>query len=130
MCRWRRGELVWSGDEPTEEVFLESLRLGGHYLRCLVIALWDLEGGKTIKGAINFYVGGEGVDHSKSMDLSNYYYTILTRKYNIIFCILLLPHNIYIMAIKNWLNHWKLPLVLKGHVQHEKAFSVADLEFN
>ena len=67
------------------------------------IALWDLEGGKTIKGAINFYVGGEGADPSKNMDLSNYYYilnTILSRKYNTIFCILSLSHNIYIKAIK------------------------------
>ena len=57
-CHWTRGELVWPGDKPNEEVFLERLGVGGNSLWCIaiVVIFMGLGGTKGLRGLGGFKV--------------------------------------------------------------------------
>ena len=58
VCWWRRGELVWPGDKPAEEVHLERLWVGVNFTWYLtvVVIFMGLGGSKSLVGSGGFKV--------------------------------------------------------------------------
>ena len=58
VCWWRRGELVWPGDKPAEEVHLNRLWVGVNFTWYLtvVVIFMGLGGSKSLVGSGGFKV--------------------------------------------------------------------------
>ena len=153
-CRWRHGELVWPRDKPVEEVCLGRLGVGGNYLWCLVIIVIfvQLVRAKRLGGQGDFKViiwgraSNKGGGQFNGEELTPWLWVttitfstlFLLEKYIIIFCILSIPHNIFITAINKLTKSLKNSDLAKNLINWfqrvtsnaKKAFSVADWGFN